>query len=281
MAIAPVKQVNKTRVSQKAKKLVNPATNTLANFAKNPPQLPPVTPLNAQQLAAQQQALGAIPGVSTIAQGAAGATNFLTNPDILSAGSNPYLQSYVDAAIRPVTEGFTTSVLPNIRGEAINNSGVGGSRQALAESLASGKYLRQVGDTASNILSPAYGQGLNAMIQGVNLAPGTAGLQLAPSSITGAVGQQNYDQAALARANGITNQFLPFITAQDVLGSANAIPGATQGVTKVTGAPTTKPPSTAQSALGGAATGAGIGSMFGPWGMAAGAGLGALYGVFA
>lgn len=272
----PITQTNEVQLSKQQKKLVNPAVNTLAKFAENTPQLPGITPLNATQIQAQQQALGTVPAINTLASGAAGANNFLTNPDILTPGSNPALQGWIDASLRPLDERFSNVVLPGIRSEQIANSGLGGSRQALAETGAARDYLRQAGDTTASIANQGYAQGLGALIQGTNLVPQTQGAQTAGANVTGAVGQQNYDVSNQARSNDITNTWLPFITAQDILGSANAIPGGGKAVTTVTGAPTTKSAGPLQGALGGAIAG----STFGPWGTAIGGGLGALASLF-
>jgi len=277
----PVKQTNTTTVSKQAQKLIDPATKRLAGYAKHPEQLnlPAPVPLNEQQLGAQQTALGAAPAVGGIASGAAGANNFLTNPDILSASANPYLSSYIDAAVRPLTQAYEQNTLPGIRSAAISNAGLGGSRQGISEGLAAQNLYRQIGDTSADIASKGYGQGLSAMQQGIQLAPGTANLQLGPANIQGAVGQQNYDLANLAQQRQIQNQYLPFLTSADLLGLAGAIPGGQSSVSTVTPAATTKQPGLIQSGLGGAATGAALGSVIPGVGTGVGAGLGALYGV--
>lgn len=277
----PVVQTNKSKLSKQANQIVNPAVNTLQSIAKNPTQLnlPAPVPLNAQQQQAQQTALGATPAISGIASGAAGATNLLTNPDILDASSNPYLSSYIDAAVRPLTQAYEQTTLPNIRSGAIANAGLGGSRQGISEGIAAQNLYRQVGDTSADIASKGYGQGLSALQQGIQLAPGTANLQLGPANVQAAVGQQNYDLANQAQQRQISNQYLPFLTSADLLGLAGAIPGASTGISSVTPAATTKQPGLVQSGLGGAATGAALGSVIPGVGTGIGAGLGALYGI--
>lgn len=276
----PIVQTNTTSPAKGGDALLKLALPLLYKTLNKIPKVAGPAPLTADQLQAQDMAKAAALGnVTSVAEGAARANNFLTNPDILDASSNPHLQSWMDASIRPITENFTQSVLPNIRGESIMASGgVGGSRQGIAEGNATGGYLRQVGDTSANIANAGYNTGLGAMISGTQLAPQTAGLQLAPAEIFGAVGQQNQDLTNAQINNRNVNRFMPWMLGSNAMGMASAVPGGS-ATTTVTGAPTTQPPSMFSSLLGGAASGASMGSMFGPVGTGVGGGLGALLGI--
>lgn len=92
----------------------------------------------------------------------------LMNPDILDASSNPHLQSYMDAAIRPLQTQYSNVIMPGIAGDAITAGGYGGSRQGIAEGLASSGLSTATGDTTAKIASEGYGQGLTALLGGVN-----------------------------------------------------------------------------------------------------------------
>lgn len=96
-----------------------------------------------------------------------GALNTLLNPDILSATTNPHLQSYMDAAVRPLNQQFSNVIMPGIAGEAITAGGYGGSRQGISEGLASQGLQQQTGDVTARMASEGYGQGLNAMLGGL------------------------------------------------------------------------------------------------------------------
>lgn len=275
----PIVQTNTSSPAKGGDQLLKMALPLLLKTLGKIPKVGGPAALTADQLQAQEMAKAAALGnVTSVAEGAARANNFLTNPDILDASSNPHLQSWMDASIRPITENFTQSVLPNIRGEAISAGGLGGSRQGIAEGNATGGYLRQVGDTSANIANAGYNTGLGAMISGTQLAPQTAGLQLAPAEIFGAVGQQNQDLRNAQINNNNVNKFMPWMLGSNAMGMASAVPGGS-ATTTVTGAPTTQQPSMFSSLLGGAASGASMGSMFGPVGTAAGGGLGALLGI--
>ena len=98
------------------------------------------------------------------------ALSTLMDPNILNADSNPYLQSYMSAALHPLESQFSTQIMPGISSDAITAGGFGGSRQGIAQGLAAQGLQQSSGDIVSKIASEGYGQGLTAMIGGVNAA---------------------------------------------------------------------------------------------------------------
>ena len=90
------------------------------------------------------------------------ARDFILGGGLIDPEQNAYLDEYVQAAINPLTNELTRSVLPGIQSEAITAGGLGGSRQGVAEGMALESYMQQVGDISSSIYSDAYGQGLDA-----------------------------------------------------------------------------------------------------------------------
>lgn len=280
----PVSQTTSYTAPKSTQPIFDAASAGLLNAVNNPPQLAAPAPLDPFQLKAQKEALAAKPAISSIAGGAMKGVNFLTDPALLDASSNPHLQSYIDAALHPLTDQYTNVTLPALQSEAILNGGLGGSRQGVAQGAATTGYLRQVGDTTANIANQGYATGLNALQAGLGYAPSIATLQTAPAQVTGAVGAQNQQQAQNAIDVTNANKFLPVQNYADIISAAGGVPG---GVTtsilpgsNVQGQVTTKKPSTLNAALGGAASGASLGSAFGPFGTAIGGGLGALYGLF-
>lgn len=253
-------------------------------FVSKPPQQFPgsaIAPFTPNQLGAQQGALSQAFGgnVGQVSDAAAQAQQFALGP-VLFPESNPALRAATQAAIRPITEQFTQSVLPNIRQGAITAGGFGGSRQGIAEGLASQAFARQVGDTSAQIQSEAFGQGLDLFGRALFAAPGTAQLGLLPTQIQEAVGlqqQQQQQRLLTEEAQRFVNaQLIPFAAAQDVAGLAFGFPGGpATSTTSSTGAGT----SPVQNALGGAAAGASIGSIIPGVGTGVGAGLGALAGL--
>jgi len=135
---------------------------------------------------------------------------FLTNPNLLYANSNPYLQSYMDAANRGAVDQYTKSVLPNIRGEANITAPSGTTRQGIAEGNATNALMQSIGDTNSKIASQGYGQGLDSMNKALYTLPALANsgstlmgaapqagsnmlnFQAQPWNMIGSVGQQQW-----------------------------------------------------------------------------------------
>jgi hypothetical protein len=68
------------------------------------------------------------------------------------------LAPVVQSAFRRLGEGFNEQVLPGIRGNAIASGQYGGSRQGIAEGLASRGLLYSMGDVANNMYNQAYQQ---------------------------------------------------------------------------------------------------------------------------
>lgn len=236
-------------------------------FVQNPPtQFPgsaiaPFNPLQEQaQQAAVQTATDFLPGQL---QNAFNASNFLLGPS-LSPESNPALQRATEAAIRPITQAFETNVLPNIRSNAITAGGFGGSRQGVAEGLASESALRAIGDTSANVQNQAYQQGLQAMVQALSLQPQLATSAFLPSTALGGVGTQlqQMSQAQLSEAANryLTEQILPFSAAQEVASLAFGLPG---GTASTTGTGTASGGSTGPSPLDFALAGLGLIGGFG------------------
>lgn len=153
----------------------------------------------AAQRAARQYATTFSP--STIAA-AGGALGFLTDPAQLDPKSNRYLAATGRAATRPLYENLNESILPSIRGGAMEAGLMGSNRQGIAEGLAAGRTQAAAGDALANIYSTAYGQGLEAMTKGVALAPAVQEMGLNPSRTLAAVGAQNrsYEQALIDEA---------------------------------------------------------------------------------
>lgn len=90
------------------------------------------------------------------------ALDFLMGP-ALDPQNNPALQSAIQAAIRPVTDTYSQTVMPGIRSEAINNNMMGSNRQGIAEGIASKGLMNQVGDIASKLSNEGYNAGLDAL----------------------------------------------------------------------------------------------------------------------
>jgi hypothetical protein len=249
---------------------------------------------------------GGIPGSLTDFQ----RTPLQTSSDITVspetwARATPTLNAATTAATRPIWEGLTESALPAIRGTGAGTSGLttSGSRQGIAEGVAAGKAARAAGDVGSRMAQDTmnqllgltqqryatnigaegqryatdvgaegqrYGQNLAAMYQALGLAPTLQTMQAAPAATLAAVGeqQQAMEQARINEAiqNFNFDQLGGYLQAKDILSLVQGMPGGTNISTA--NVPKASPFS---QALGGAATGASVGSIFGPIGTGVGA----------
>jgi hypothetical protein len=162
---------------------------------------------NADQQAAWDALKGyATGGASQVAGSAQNAYQYLTDPSkMLNPNNNPYLKASVEAALRPITANYTSTVLPGINNDAVMSGLFGGSRQGVAQGLASQDYMHQLADTSAGMYSSAYNTGLGAM---TNALGDTSMVQAAgqlPGQILGDVGGQE-QAAGQAKSNAPFSQ---------------------------------------------------------------------------
>ena len=87
--------------------------------------------------------------------------------------------------------------MPAIQDQAVHAGGLGGSRQGVAEGIASRGLMDATGDVSTGVYNNAYNQGLNQQARMMALMPQTLGLGMYPSQIYGDVGAQRQGQAQL------------------------------------------------------------------------------------
>lgn len=273
-------QTTQQVLSPQQTQLMDLAMPGVQQFAANVPQRyqgSTVAPFDPSQTQGQSMALGSAGAQQTIADNAAGTSNFYTGGNIWDPANNPALSGSIDAAVRPINQALTESTLPAIRQDAISTGNFGGSRQGIAEGLASRGASQAAGDAASKIAEQEYQTNVDAQIKALGLTPQTQQAQLAPATTVSGVGdvRQGQTQAGINQDVGNFNydQYAPFLQSQEILSLLQGLPG---GGTVTTGSTPNSQPG-AMSALGGAATGATLGSAVMPGiGTAAGAGIGAL-----
>lgn len=184
--------------------------------------------LSPEQLQSQQMALGQTGAQADIASRAQESLSFGLSPDILSPETNPYLAQQGEAITQRLGQSYAEQIMPGIRGGAQAAGQYGGSRQGVAEGIASRGLLQAQGDALSQLYGGAYGQGLSAMGRAQALAPSIQNLGLAPSQTYGQVGAQNQalEQArindALAKWN--FEQGLPAQQLSNYAGILSGIP---------------------------------------------------------
>jgi hypothetical protein len=218
-----------------------------------------------------------------LADTAAGAATFNMGAG-RDVATNPYLQSAISAAIRPVTQSYTDSggVLQGIRSAAGNVGQYGGSRQGVAEGIAAGRYLNTVGDIASTMANQGYMSGMQNATQTMALAPQVSGMQTTAPGMVSAVGQQQgaYQQALIDAAINKWNyeQNLPSMRLAEYQNLTSGNYGGTSSGT-TTAAPAQPKKNPLLAGAGGALAGAQLGSMIPGIGTSIGAGAGLLLGL--
>lgn len=240
----------------------------------------PYAPETEQALAMQtQRALGGSP----INMAASQELQKTLGGDYLNQG-NPAFQAMVERSVQPLRREYEETVRPGIQSQ-FSAAGRYGSPGGMGNQLdrAADSYMRQVGDISTGLAFPTYEAERTAQQRGLAFAPQQAAQDYQDISQLGAVGgarealsgQQLGEQIARHNFGQQEEQ-------ARILQYLNAIQGNYGGTQ--TGTTTANPYSqggnSALAGLGGAASGAALGSMFGPWGMAGGAVLGGGLGLF-
>ena len=203
-------------------------------------------------------------------------TSALKAPDLTSGT----FQNAANAAIRPAVQQFNQGVLPQISNDAVAAGQFGGSRQGIAEGIASNSLQQNIMDTTSKMAMDYYNSGLTAQGRALALAPQTLEAGAMPGTMLDQVGQQQMQyQQMLLDAN--QQQF-----SEQQMQPWNNLGLYQNLITGSFGSNTTEPVSKTSplmSGLGGAALGYGAATMlggaakgaaWGPYGAAAGALLG-------
>lgn len=274
----PQTQTTTQVLSPEQRQLMSLAMPGVTEFAAKVPeryQGSTIAGFDPSQTAGQEGALGSA-GVQTgLARGGAGTSGYWMSPDALDITKQPGLQGNIEAATRPITQALTEQALPAIRSSAEQTGNFGSSRQGIAEGLASGRASQAIGDATSGIVSKAYDTNVDAQLKALGLLPSTIGTQTTGDITTSNVGdvRQGMAQSLLGErvGNFSYDQLAPFLQSKEIMSLLTGLPG---GSTTSTASAPQKNMLT--SSLGGAASGASLGSMFGPVGTGVGAVGGAI-----
>lgn len=277
--------------------------NTAANNLAQPYRgntVAGLDPLQQQAISLTGQNIGATnPAFDQAGQTAAGVAgytpqNFLSGD--LSGYMNPYLENVEQAALGNMDQAYKQT-LNTISDRAINAGAFGGSRQGVAEGVAAAENARQMGDLSAQIRAQGFGQAAGMMQSDMDRAMQGQQLNLQGAGVQGdlANAQQNAYlqsiQAAMsagqinqAQAQALIDQTVSQYDAMrnvplEQLNIRLAALGGTQvpiSSTQTSRTPTTGNPFV--GGLGGAMSGAQLGSMFGPIGTGIGAIGGGLLG---
>lgn len=171
-------------------------------YGQGGPQMYPdskVAPFNPLESEGQQwTADAARTSLPAVANRAGTYSSFLLNEG-LDPATNPYFQSSLSSAIRPIKEDLLNSALPAIRTQSRLAGTYGGSRQGIAEGLATKAAIEKAGDITSTMSSNAYTDAANRGQQTLNFLPTLDSLITAPGQTLSGVGeaQRGMSQAQL------------------------------------------------------------------------------------
>ena len=196
--------------------------------------------------------------------------NDMSNQQQLSGSQQ--LTDAMNAASSDLKSQYANVTNQAIEDAALSSGQFGGSRQGIAEGLAKSELDKNILNTNAQLQYGALAQDVQNKLAGQQLAGNYSSvltdLMQAPTTLYSQVGnaQDAYTDAVnAAPASNLANY-------SEIIRSM--LPG-TNSATTTSGGGTSR----TKSVLGGAASGAAIGSMFGPWGTAIGGGLGALGGL--
>jgi hypothetical protein len=224
-----VTQTNKVELSPEQRELINQGMKLTGQVTDQPPHMPQVPGFDPLQSQGQQAIIDTATsgGLKDTTDKLTGAQNFLLG-DVLDVNKNPALRGAVDAAVRPLSEAFNEQVIPGINRAAVGTgpfSSFATTKTMQNKALAGDRYMQQVGDTSSKMVSDAYLAGLDAMTKGVALAPGTQRAQLFPGTAISAVGDVRRGLAQEQAQQGFEDEMFPFTMGLQLLGAAGATPG--------------------------------------------------------
>ena len=243
-----------------------------------------VAPFTQPELASQQYLTDYAQNVQGLINPAQQTAGFLSSGGAMDVANNPYVTGVGDVMTGQISDRLMRDVLPSIRSQYRPGQAFGGSRENLAVGRAVEGATEQMGNALTNLYGGAYGQGLQATQQAQQNLPMMAQLGAYPAQLLQDVGgqQRAYEQALIDQdmAHYQFDMEQPYDRLNRLMGVAGG--GTYGGQTTVPQQRQTGNPLSA--ALGGAATGAGLGQVvpfFGPGiGAGIGAGVGLLGGLF-
>lgn len=221
-----------------------------------------VAPFDPNQVAGQNAVLGTTGTQSNVVGSAANANQLETSGALLNPSSNPSLAAYQQSAVDPIYKNLSQVTLPQIGANASTGSGgisanFGGSRQGIAEGLATEGANNAAGNTEASIANAGYGAGLNALTSGVAQAPATAAGLTVPGATQSTVGDVQQQQAqSVLNANTAASQFAqwaPLLQSQALTQAAAGTPGGSATSTGTSNST----PGLAQLLIGGASAAGG------------------------
>lgn len=122
----------------------------------------------------------ALPGMGTGVDLLRGMGTSMLAGDYLNPNSNPALRGAMDAAVAPLRDQLTNTILPNIKDAAISQGAYGGSRQDLQENSALTNFARTAGEITAPMALTAYEAERGRQMQAPGLLSAANALSLMP-----------------------------------------------------------------------------------------------------
>jgi len=113
----------------------------------------------------------------------------------MDVNQNPYLQSAMNAAIRPQVQNFTDAILPALRLGAVSDGSFNSTRQGVAEGVAAGRLGDSIASTTANMANSGYTSGLDASTSLLKSLPAVMQGLFAPAQAMSSVGSALATQA--------------------------------------------------------------------------------------
>ena len=196
--------------------------------------------------------------------------NDMSNQQRLSGSQQ--LTDAMNAASADLKSQYANVTNQAIEDAALSSGQFGGSRQGIAEGLAKSELDKNILNTNAQLQYGALAQDVQNTLAGQQLAGNYSSvltdLMQAPTTLYSQVGNARDAYTDSVNAAPAANLFNYAELIRSMIPGTNSSSTTSGGKT-----------STAKSVLGGAASGAAMGSMFGPWGTAIGGGIGALSGL--
>lgn len=185
---SPEEAAKRAQVMDEAQKVYNQTSGQMSSAeypGAKPVGFSPETTV-AQNLAVQNAAS---------AQNSVGQINQGVNYGLTTAmdvDNNPYLQKAMKAATQQIDQSYTDAggVMSGIRTDATNAGQYGGSRQGIAEGLASGRHDQAVANATSTMATDAYNKGQDTFAKTLTFAPQAIEASNIPVNMLSSVGAQ-------------------------------------------------------------------------------------------
>lgn len=142
------------------------------------------------------------------ANNAAGYWQNQMDPSRLDVASNPLLRDAAQAAVNPMFQNLSESVLPQIAMQGVGTGTLGGSRNQLAQAQAIERTNAQAMDATSRMYAGAYENEANRQLQALGMGSQIQGMQGTPLATlmqTGQTGLGNMMQGEQAYMNTLLN----------------------------------------------------------------------------